>query len=235
MTLCEDVAGLAECSLPLENRYLAPEEIPAETVCYTVILPNHAQYLYAARELLSRLAFLEVWDTNENTIEDWEAAGLGGEIAIEVCEEAEPPMSIPISGTILWWNPALPDGFIECDGSLHNIATYPELFALLGYYFGGADDWFQLPEPSGRMIVGAGASPFNSVGNTGGSETHTLTIAEMPAHTHNLVFSASTGPNARIAAGGAFSSNQPTGSAGGGGAHNNMPPYIVGRWIIRAY
>ncbi len=92
--------------------------------------------------------------------------------------------------------------------------------------------WTELVAARGRTIVGLnpGDTSFNAQGETGGAKTHTLTIAEMPAHTHGL--------NVDISAAGAYSN--PTGangvdavdndtvrSTGGGGPHNNLQPYIA--------
>lgn len=81
---------------------------------------------------------------------------------------------------------------------------------------------------TGRTLVGidAGQTEFDTVEETGGSKTHTLTIAEMPAHDHagsynggSSTFNWQTAPGA--------SGISVTGSTGGGGAHNNLQPYIV--------
>jgi microcystin-dependent protein len=80
----------------------------------------------------------------------------------------------------------------------------------------------------GRVLVGlnSGDTDFDTPEETGGEKTHTLTVAEMPAHQH-------TGG---ITTGGALgiksapdvgTTLQDTGSVGGGGAHNNVQPYIV--------
>ena len=85
----------------------------------------------------------------------------------------------------------------------------------------------------GMFIAGQdpAQAEFNTIGGTGGEKAHLLTIAEMPAHTHamNQADSVTGGtiPNT-IGRGGVTSPNGiNTGSAGGGGAHNNLPPYFV--------
>lgn len=99
---------------------------------------------------------------------------------------------------------------------------------------------------SGRMILGAGTSDATyAAGSTGGASTVTLTTAQIPSHTHpnrwQVFFPSGTGSLAindrggdgvmvtDNAAGGEFyGSNFPiANSAGGGGAHTNMPPYIT--------
>ena len=88
---------------------------------------------------------------------------------------------------------------------------------------------------TGRVIVGrdSGQTEFDTLNETGGAKTHTLTTAEIPAHTHpdypiNYGFTPS-GANLvgamDISAG--IPQSAATGSTGGGGAHNNLQPYIV--------
>lgn len=100
---------------------------------------------------------------------------------------------------------------------------------------------------AGRVLVSkAPSGTFATAGSTGGSETHTLTTTEMPSHFHtsidatnsglpgfdgNIVTGGSSGSGASITqTGSAFrvtNGNAKTGSAGSGGAHNNLQPYIV--------
>ena len=89
---------------------------------------------------------------------------------------------------------------------------------------------------AGKVMVGldAGDTSFDTVGETGGEKTHTLTIAEMPAHKHKFGY---TGGNTD-ATGSPYSVGKAIGhdpsnvysettSTGGGGSHNNLQPYIV--------
>lgn len=83
----------------------------------------------------------------------------------------------------------------------------------------------------GKVIVGkAAAGTFSTAGATGGAETHTLAIGEIPAHSHTTnipVYGAGTGSN-WLAGGSVIGYNYvATNSQGGGGAHNNLQPYIV--------
>ena len=89
---------------------------------------------------------------------------------------------------------------------------------------------------AGRMLVGldAGQTEFDTVEETGGAKTHTLTTAEIPAHSHQILRerSATTGgATTQIARTADTSStvdtNVSTEAAGSGGAHNNLPPYCV--------
>ena len=87
---------------------------------------------------------------------------------------------------------------------------------------------------SGRTMVGldAGQTEFNTLEETGGAKTHTLTTSEIPSHTHGLsqlknhtnVFQK---PGFYDRALGGGSQGYTTDSTGGGSAHNNLQPYIV--------
>jgi len=105
-------------------------------------------------------------------------------------------------------------------GAIYPIATNTNPATFLGY-----GTWTAI---QGRVLVGAGTSDaVYTNGATGGESTHTLTTAEIASHTHNVErndfvhVTTGTGawtPGLTVA---------PTDAAGGGGAHNNMPPYRV--------
>jgi hypothetical protein len=108
-------------------------------------------------------------------------------------------------------------------GSIYtNAAVSTNPATLLGF-----GTWAAYAE--GRVPVGkASSGTFDTLNATGGAETHTLSIAEMPAHTHTYGKS-TTSENMSIhdinGLRGAATTN--TGSTGGGGAHNNLQPYVV--------
>lgn len=75
-----------------------------------------------------------------------------------------------------------------CGGALLSISNYQALFSLLGTTYGGdGRTSFALPDMRGRIPVGQGSGPGltpRNIGNVYGNEYHTLSISEMPVHTH---------------------------------------------------
>lgn len=96
----------------------------------------------------------------------------------------ETPVMIPIGTISMWWSVTIPDKWLLLGGAAISKTTYPELFDIFGYTYGGGFDTFVLPTMKGFSPFGAGASI--ALGNAGGSDTHTLTIAEMPSHSHTV-------------------------------------------------
>ena len=77
-------------------------------------------------------------------------------------------------------------GWMPCQGQLLPINQNQALFALLGTMYGGnGQTTFALPDLRGRTIVGTGQGNYPQ-GQAGGSESVTLTIAQMPGHAHPL-------------------------------------------------
>lgn len=161
------------------------------------------------------------------------ATRLGSEIKALTSRTVPTATVLPFAGT------AAPNGFLFANGAAVSRSTYPDLFAAFGtaYGTGNGSTTFNLPDLRGKVPNGIDSSQteFTPLGKTGGAKTHTLTAAQIPAHTHPGF--QSTG----YAVGGAAAAVHPSaGSAynipantGGGQAHNNLQPYIVLNYIIK--
>jgi len=178
---------------------------------------------------------------------------------------------IPYGTVWAYGGTAAPTGWLLCDGSAISRTTYADLFTAIGTTYGSGDGstTFNIPDIRGRVIAGqddmggtsanrltAPASTLNGIngdtlGATGGSETHTLTVAQLAAHDHG----GTTGTNTAyrrtskdISTVGAsdpivFSAgydaadaghNHTISSQGSGDAHNIVQPTIILNYIIRA-
>ena len=133
--------------------------------------------------------------------------------------------NVPIGGIIIWGGGTdnIPSGFLLCDGG--STSGYTELSAIVGS---------NVPDLRDRFVLGGGGD--KSLKTTGGSETVTLTIDEMPSHSHQYSKSVKGNGYNMVHEGFPFENyeNDNTTSTGGGQPHNNMPPYYVLSYIIRA-
>lgn len=148
------------------------------------------------------------------------------------------PAGIPVGGVIPFAGSAAPTGFVLADGSsLLRAGTYATLFGVIGTTYGTVDGThFTLPDLRQRVPVGKDAGTFNTLGGTGGAETHTLDTTQIPSHTHGLAEGFTAGSNQTQRGFSSISvSNTPmTATATGGGlSHNNLQPYIVLNYIVK--
>jgi microcystin-dependent protein len=84
-----------------------------------------------------------------------------------------------------------------------------------------------------RLTDQTGGLDGDTLGDTGGAETHTLTTAQMPSHTHSTTGSSNGGAGFYLLDGADNGAPQTTGSTGGDGAHNNVQPTIILNYIIK--
>jgi len=133
-------------------------------------------------------------------------------------------------------NDIVPDSMLLCDGSTFAESEYPELYAVLPASQQIDPDTGQLPDLRDSFVLASGTTYSDH--DTGGAEDHTLSESEMPAHTHNynyystlIIPTGVTFPNNRVIP---APLPTPTSSAGGGAAHNNMPPYYALKYAVIA-
>jgi microcystin-dependent protein len=164
-------------------------------------------------------------------------------------------MASPYVGEIrLFAGNFAPVGWALAQGQLLPIAQNSALFALLGTVYGGdGSSTFGLPDLRGRVPVGFGTGPNLSnynLGQKGGTETQTITVNQIPSHTHPLNITAAagttdnpkgallaTGSGATLysttgAAAGTLATSAVGPAAGGGQPLTNVQPYIALNYII---
>jgi microcystin-dependent protein len=138
-----------------------------------------------------------------------------------------------------------PKGWALCNGQLLPISQNQALFALLGTTYGGnGQTTFALPDFRGRLPIHQGAG--HVAGERAGTPSVTVTMQQMPAHSHTLQATAQNGATANPVNAFLGSVNNAYGppaslttlspgtvtNAGGSQPHNNMMPFLVLNFVI---
>lgn len=184
--------------------------------------------------------------------------GTAGKVLTSTGPSTDPTWNTPGSfapGFIsLFAAASVPSGWLACDGSTKLIATYPGLAAVLGTTYGGDGvTTFGLPDLRGRTAVGLGTGDASDatawgIGRKDGTETHTLTVPEIPSHNH-IIGGPGSGASSPWAPYSGQHQNGAQGagvypivtgfgstnvqSVGGGGSHQNLQPSLGLQYLIK--
>ena len=191
----------------------------------------------------------KILNDNVTTAKILDANVTAAKLAADVALLLTPPgLVVPYAGG------TAPTGYLLCNGASVAVAAYTALHTAIGYTYGGSGLNFNLPDLRGRTVHGvdnmggtdAGRlSTSNTLGTAGGAETHTLSVSELPNHTHNYDDYYKVNDTISLTGGfGYIGVNQTSGhtystrtsanqNGGGGGAHNNMSPNMVLNYIIK--
>jgi microcystin-dependent protein len=185
---------------------------------------------------------------------------------------------VPAGAIMAYAGATAPDGWLLCYGQSLSRATYADLFTAISTTYGAGDDpgnTFAAPDLRGRVVAGqddmggssanrltdqSGGLDGDTLGDTGGAETHTLVTGELAAHahdsgnyvaashTHGFTAALQTAVNGATAAGanlyaandslttgasGALAVSGSSSTTGIGTAHNNVQPTIILNYVIK--
>lgn len=194
-----------------------------------------------------------------------------GNVTLAKLAAAVQALLVPSGAVSPYAGTAEPTGWLFCYGQAISRTTYAALFAAIGTTYGVGDGstTFNLPDLRGRVVAGqddmggtsanrltnqTGGLNGDTLGATGGSETHTLTEAQLAAHYHFTMWEGVSNDQVTTPAASRYAATQynpggendafhgftstaanvaRTSSTGSGAAHNNVQPTIILNYIIK--
>ncbi len=160
--------------------------------------------------------------------------------------------TLPIGSVVVWYSDIIPTNWLLLNGQEVSRTEYSELFAIYGTKYGTGDGstTFNLPDRRKRFGLGKSSeAPYDELGNIGGEETHKLIKAELPAERLKVIDGRYL-PTREVQVGSfavdgmnypGIRTNENNGAGyittenmGSGTPMNNMPPYIVENYIVKA-
>ena len=232
--------------------YLTLSAAPDSVICRALFVPNSPEVLAIVRGAIEDLTSPASW-SKFGALTPEQSAACFQDMFDRFCLEKDTCRMI---GEIVAYAGAVSpkSQWLACDGSEVSIITYQDLYAVIGNAYGAASaGHFRLPDLQGRSPAGVGTGaglPAVALGQKFGEAAHSLTVQEIPAHSHadtghihsipsTTTFLALTGeepvsiPIPLIPSWtGAASAN--IANTGGSGAHNNQSPSLGILYLIVA-
>lgn len=227
--------------------YLTGDDLPSDTINRCIRIPRTQWALIAVDGALLELAERYNWETFGAV-----TAQQAADRFWLIWEDFLTSMCVPIGTVLAFAGDTPPAHTLLCNGAEYDAADFPDLFATIGYTYGGSGGIFAVPDLRGRVVLGAGNGVGLSdyaVGDRVGEETHQLTISEIAAHNHTTVPHAhgysSAQPIAPVLAPGEAPVAEPiplitdlsgvtVNSTGGDMPHENRQPSLALNYIIQA-
>lgn len=153
--------------------------------------------------------------------------------------------TLPVGSIVPFGSDTVPENWLLCDGSAVSRTEYAKLFSVIGgnYGVGDGSTTFNLPNLRGRVAVGKDGTQteFDNLGEKGGEKTHQLTLGELPKHTPKVKYLGEhdTGLNSgpygyKLSYTLGCDESLTTEPIGNDEPHNNLQPYQITNYIIKA-
>lgn len=156
--------------------YLTGNTIPVTSRCKVIRIPDDLAFLDALNGALLELTYAYNFEADGAITPEQMADAFAiayDDYTTEAC------MEIPIGSTMMWWTATPPAKWLICDNTAYSAVDYPELFAVLGFSFGGGGSVFNLPNMRSLSPMGVGG--FINLGQIKGGVNQSISQANLPA------------------------------------------------------
>lgn len=222
----------------IRRRFLTPNSpLPGGNYVLKLIIPKDIQFIMhflgALTDLAEEINWEKVGDmTPEQAAEYWSRILA----AYEQEEETIPEVGMPLGSIVPYTGSSEPTNWLFCNGGTIAQEDYPELTAVIDSSYKDTINGIpiiRIPYLNGKFLMGEDPGTYD-IRDEGGEAAHVLTVGEMPQHNHTIPRTSNV-----VSAGGSRYSPEGsqsaavTGNAGGNEPHNNLPPFVVTRFIMR--
>mgnify|MGYP000405387397 CR=1 FL=1 len=205
--------------------YITPNSIPTTVYCGRLLIPDDIYILAAVKGAIFELTKSENWEQVGAKTPD--------EMATEMSKMYDILMegSHCMIGSLIHYATSLPPtGVLACDGAVYNRVDYPILYDAILPILQIDADTFNVPNIQDAFMLASGAN--HDVFTNGGDETVTLSIDQLPSHSHSYNVPTTNIDVESVGVPDPTGAGIPmlpavTGNTGNNQAHENMPPFVT--------